>query len=290
MPEGKSYVFSDTFGLVSRRVNRKQCLESQLSKACPDVMRLLCRWMKDNLCGAYDIEFPFTSINLNFGYNAKLHRDSGNVGPSLLRALGDFTGGHLGYYPDDDKGLNIEQLKCLPSKHVKKFDISKKFHLIDGNRGHFVDAFKGERFSVVFFSCRSFKNATPAVRKSLVKCGVRWPSTASMKHFQQKLNQPNGCTALTAKLSASRSAKRKAYCVGKVASPPPPLKERKVEKLNTEGDKFKLLGFPHLDMHLTLGNIYSTGNLVKRCHGNIERLTALRRKLRDRRIFQPVSD
>ena len=122
-------------------------------------MRLLCRWMKENVSDTYGRPFQFT-----------------------VRALGKLTGGKLGYYPDDDKCLMIELLKFLPSKRVTKLDISNKFHLIDGNREYFVDDFKGERFSVVFVTCRRFRKAPPAVRKSLAKCcGRRQLAKQSIK-------------------------------------------------------------------------------------------------------------
>merc|ERR1712048_215078 len=119
---------------------------------------------------------PFTSINLNFAYNARLHRDARNVGPSLLRALGNFEGGRLGYYADDDKVLSLEQLAQLPSKYKTSVDISKQFQLIDGNRAHCVDEFSGERFSVVFFSCGSYRTASKKLKRSIIKCGAMWPT------------------------------------------------------------------------------------------------------------------
>jgi len=122
-----------------------------LSREYPEMMQLLCRWLEDNAPRGYEHEFPFTSINVNFAYNARLHRDARNAGPSLLRALGEFSGGQLGYYPDDDKALCLDQLQQLPDKCRVTLDMSKRFHLIDGNRAHWVEQFSGERFSIVFF-------------------------------------------------------------------------------------------------------------------------------------------
>ena len=63
-----------------------------------------------------------------------------------------------------------------------------------------------------------------------------------------------------------------------------------VEKLNTEGKNYKLLNFPHLNLNLTVGEVYSMGVLVKRCHGTGDTITALRKRLQDRTVFQLVSD
>jgi len=102
----------------------------------------------------------------------------------------------------------------------------------------------------------------------------------TMAYFKSRLPAPKGYEML---VDALPPRKRKA--------PHAPHPRRpNAQNLNTVGDKFKLLNFPHLNMHLTLGNIYSTASLVKRCHGDIERLTALRRRLKDPSIFQLVQD
>merc|ERR1712117_416354 len=94
-------------------------------------------------------DFKFTSLNLNKNYAAKLHRDGNNFGPSMIAAFGDFTGGELNYYPDDDgKG---EPDKLLKDKHkTESFDLGKGLALFNGNSAHSVNPFKGNRFSIVF--------------------------------------------------------------------------------------------------------------------------------------------
>jgi hypothetical protein len=247
-------------------------------------MKLICRWLKDNAPGDYEQEFPFTSINLNFAYNARLHRDARNVGPSLLRAVGKFKGGRLVYYPEDNKVLNIGQLKSLPSKHRISLDISRKFCLIDGNRAHGVEDFTGERFSVVFFSCGSYRTASKQLKGALVKCGATWPTPSSMAYFKEKLPVPKGYGALvgSAALCSSRGQKRKAETYAER------LQKRKAETEVGAGAMYKLLDYPHLNLNLTPGNVYSTASLVKRCHGDVGKLTALRRKLQDSTVFQPM--
>ena len=89
LPEGKPWVFSDTLGLIRDRCGKYMLTgPSRYLKVC----RVLNRWMKDNLSSA----FCCTSISLNKGYAARLHRDSNNVGPSICRAIGNFKGGRLG--------------------------------------------------------------------------------------------------------------------------------------------------------------------------------------------------
>ena len=63
-------------------------------------MRLISSWARKR---SPDGDLPFTTISLNKNYAGKLHRDSGNIGPSVGVAIGDYTGGNLHFWPDDSK-------------------------------------------------------------------------------------------------------------------------------------------------------------------------------------------
>lgn len=147
----------------------------------------------------------------------------------------------------------VIHLERIPGHHKVILDISDQFHLIDGNRAHFVEEFAGERFSIVFFTCGSYQAAPKKLKNSVVAAGAEWPTQASMAYFKKKLPTPQGYEApveLEAASSKCKSRKRK--------------REGTVETLNTVGGRFKLLDFPHLHMHLKLGETYSTASLVRR--------------------------
>ena len=112
-------------------------------------MRLVNRWMKDNVKSETD--FCCTSISVNMDYAAKLHRDSNNCGPSVCKAVGDFEGGRLGYFADDDNTIELPRLKADHKKDAVYLDVQSDFQLFDGNRAHWVEPFEGERLSFVFF-------------------------------------------------------------------------------------------------------------------------------------------
>ena len=66
------------------------------SRNCKDhsaLMQLLSKWLRDNQTNhlpAMKVPFPFTGINVNFGYGARLHRDKNNEGlppPQLCKRL-----------------------------------------------------------------------------------------------------------------------------------------------------------------------------------------------------------
>ena len=169
LPEGKPWVFSDTLGLI-----RDRCGKYMLTGPSRylEVCRVLNRWMKDNLSSA----FCCTSISLNKGYAARLHRDSNNVGPSICRAIGNFKGGRLGYFRDDDSSHELEALQTDHAQEAVYLDVKADFQLFDGLRGHFVEPFKGQRLSFVFFSVSKYWKAKPSVLAELQERGFELPT------------------------------------------------------------------------------------------------------------------
>ena len=60
----------------------------------PAVTRIRTRWLRDRL-PEEAAGFKLASLNLNSNYAGRLHRDSNNFGPSMIRAFGAFSGGEL---------------------------------------------------------------------------------------------------------------------------------------------------------------------------------------------------
>ena len=75
IPEGQQWVYSDTLGLLRDRCGRY--LLTAPTKSYPRVVRLVNAWMKD--CWSERFTFCCTSISVNSGYAAKLHRDPGEI-------------------------------------------------------------------------------------------------------------------------------------------------------------------------------------------------------------------
>ena len=87
-----------------------------------------------------DPKFKFTSIQYNKNNRAARHRDAKNVGVSYILGLGDYTGGELIIFDENEKN---------PVKH----DIRGKFNTFDGSKyPHETAPFKGERYTLVFYS------------------------------------------------------------------------------------------------------------------------------------------
>ena len=90
-------------------------------------------------------------MSVNMDYAAKLHRYSNNCSPYVCKAVGDFEGGRLGYYADDDNTMELPKLKADHKLEAVYLDVKSDFQLFDGNRAHWVEPFEGEqRLSFVF--------------------------------------------------------------------------------------------------------------------------------------------
>ena len=86
-----------------------------------------------------DPKFKFTSIQYNKNNRAKRHKDSKNVGISYIIGLGNYTGGELNIFDENEKNR-------------VKHDIKNKFYKFNGSiYPHETVAFKGERYTLVFY-------------------------------------------------------------------------------------------------------------------------------------------
>ena len=87
-----------------------------------------------------DPKFKFTSIQYNKNHRAARHRDAKNTGVSYIVGLGDYTGGELTIFDEQEKN---------PVKH----NIKNKFYTFDGSKyPHETCPFSGERYTLVFYS------------------------------------------------------------------------------------------------------------------------------------------
>lgn len=77
-------------------------------------------------------EFKYTTIQINKNVKCKPHTDRYNVGSSVLLAVGNFTGGEL----------VIEG---------EKYKVKNKPILFNGKEPHWTTAFRGKRYSIIFF-------------------------------------------------------------------------------------------------------------------------------------------
>jgi len=132
-----------------------------------------------------DGDFKYTTIQLNKGYAARLHVDGNNHGPSYIIAMGDFTGGQLWIY--DGHGpveLEVPEGGLRGYKHLKPgakvqgtlHDVKNRWLQFDGRVPHCAMDFRGERYSLVFFSRSRFEHLANEHRERLQSNGFPLPT------------------------------------------------------------------------------------------------------------------
>jgi len=184
-PDGSTWVHSDALGLIESRDHR--IMLASASFGHPNFQRLLILWARGRLPAEFRARpFPCTTIAFNKGYAARMHRDRGNEGPSVGISLGSFVGGGLRYWPDDCKHGDVELMRSTRSTVL---DLNKKAVVFDGTNAHEVQPFKGERFSVIFFTIRKYKRADHGVRAALKKAGYHFSSAKSLQSLRQQAPQ-----------------------------------------------------------------------------------------------------
>ena len=186
MPRDAHFVLSDTLGLVCTRTGAVSV--SRLTNQYPAVFQVLCAWLRH----AWPLadRFPFTSISVNCNYAAQRHRDCGNVGPSLTKAFGEFCGGGaLRYWGEDDGCLSLDQLGQFSATSLES---GHALCLFDGRRAHSVQAFRGERYSLVFFSTSAFARARGDVLAFVSSLGAQVPTSASLQRAARYLAPAKG--------------------------------------------------------------------------------------------------
>ena len=94
------------------------------------------------------------------------------MGVTLGAAFGDFTGGRLRCWRHDD---GVQPLVACIDDHAELLDLRfpKVFH---GGRVHEVEAFEGERYSVIYFTCSGRKRASDVEISHLATMGIWLPS------------------------------------------------------------------------------------------------------------------
>jgi hypothetical protein len=171
MPEGQRWVWSDTVGLLKDRLGDIHVTHN--AKRYPAYTQLIVKWLMDRLPKEVK-DFKFTTLNLNCNYAAKRHRDGFNFGPSMIKAFGDFKGGQLNVFPEDDRDKS--DLSKLPQSDKQCLNIKDNLAMFNGNSAHEVDEFTGDRLSVVYFTLGCHDRAKEEDIAFLKKLGFPYPA------------------------------------------------------------------------------------------------------------------
>jgi hypothetical protein len=135
----EAFVLGDVNYRGQAYLNGKTKGPSRYNRKFPKLFKLLSAFIK-----TYKPNFEWTTIQVNKNVVCAPHIDRNNIGPSYIISLGDYTGGEL-------------------VVEGKKFNIKNKWKKFDGTKGHWVEPFKGTRYSLVFFT-HTFKPPNASLR------------------------------------------------------------------------------------------------------------------------------
>ena len=122
---------------------------SKVTKSYPQFVRVLNEFLWDHLPKKIAREFRWSSIAFNVGLKCKRHRDTGNAGPSAATGLGDYTGGALMIWPDDDGKTTLDKLDFEDAGFLNSHN---RVVMFDGRQAHEVQEYVGSRNSIVWYS------------------------------------------------------------------------------------------------------------------------------------------
>lgn len=132
MPGQNTPYYHFSLGKI-RVLDRPGLSPSQFNVKYPELFKALKALMK-----AFDPEFKYQCIQINKNQQMPFHKDKNNAAKSYIIGLGSYTGGSLVIKDDEGK--------------ERKFSIRNKFLAFDGHKcWHRADAYKGERYTLVFF-------------------------------------------------------------------------------------------------------------------------------------------
>lgn len=170
IPDGEGFVSSEMLGLVSIRAYRKLVVARQSTKF-PNVTKLLCQYLYDNPPPGLPrgTQFPFTTVCINKDYAAKRHRDNNNCGLSIVRALGNFKGGRLKYWPEDPGPRMAPDVNKLDNDAALVLDVRGRSVALDSTKAHEVEPFQGRRYSLVYFTIPWVDQTSQDIKATLKK-------------------------------------------------------------------------------------------------------------------------
>jgi len=137
--EGGSMLYGTTWrGYLSPTKQRTQVPDSKLffTKVVDDNPHL--KDIFKEFANLYFPHFNYSQVQMNKNFPCPPHKDSMNIGDSYLCCFGDYIGGKTCIYSDD------KIIKYNPQDSPITFNGSKLLH--------WVEPYKGTRYSLVFFN------------------------------------------------------------------------------------------------------------------------------------------
>jgi hypothetical protein len=163
----------------------------------PQLSRLLVAAIR-----AIDCDFPFTSIQLNYNYASRPHVDRNNVGCSYIVGFGEYEGGELWVHDSEVGDDSVDCTLDPQDENVSAYytagstfpgrleDVKGRWIQFDGNKLHYTKEFRGNRYTLVYFTSDTYPKVPNDVRSSLNAAGFdfNWDQTEGLEEkLRQKL-------------------------------------------------------------------------------------------------------
>ena len=139
---------------------------SRATKLNGNLFSMIMQWFRAQPGCEY---FPVTSVQVNKNLLCQPHRDRANEGPSMIVVFGQFLGGAVLLWPNDDgrRPVNVIVEQGEPEQHLAATPMQ-----FDGRLVHGTDSFIGVRYSLVFFSVLGAAAASRQTQSQLVREGA----------------------------------------------------------------------------------------------------------------------
>lgn len=144
---------------------------AQATRDMPNLAKLLARFFRE-ACG--DPDFRYTTIQINANYEAALHVDKFNLGPSYIVGVGDWG-------PPDVSHLDPSLAGQLWVHGRGPLDCRRTWQAFDGNSPHCTLPFSGTRFTLIYFTHCSQSMLRDEDRVFLTDLGFAMPQSEITK-------------------------------------------------------------------------------------------------------------
>lgn len=167
-PDSPGKAVSETLGLM--RLN-KLCV-SQRSQKFPCLTQLMCRYLHDHPPDGLppNTTFPFTSVHIHKGHTGERHRDKHSYGLSVMRAVGNFSGGTVRHWPQES---GVGEVARLQDSEAVLLNMHGRSVVLDTTLAHEDEPFEGTRYSLTYYSVSAFDRASTELRQHMAAhCGI----------------------------------------------------------------------------------------------------------------------
>ena len=199
IPEGHEWEPSDTLRVIESRFNDSRII-SLPCHGYENFVRLLGSWAHKRTANG---QLPFTTM-LFRKYAGRPHRVIGNIGTAVGLAIGPFTGGKrrcgVGH---SQKGARLAHVEAVRDEPGNAFNVRRGV-VFDRNGAHEIEPFRGERYSVIFFTVEKYKKASNAVKRKMVNMTADSPTDDISERLQAKV--PRAAASKSAKGSCEEGS------------------------------------------------------------------------------------